>query len=436
MPAALPSLLAWLAVLLLGRARPADACSCSPIHPQQAFCNADVVIRAKAVSAKEVDSGNDIYGNPIKRIQYEIKQIKMFKGPDQDIEFIYTAPSTAVCGRLLDTGGKKEYLIAGKSEGNGKMHITLCDLVSTWDSLTPTQKKSLNQRYQMGCECKVSNKAAPHMPHTREGLQPQAGVGSTVRCCSLSFMDDVVQGHSTTGRREGQPCLCVPPAGSQGQPWHWQPGLPQFPALHPHRAPQGRVSLASPSRAGGWMKQSTCFPPAPCPSGWWVTVSVTHRSRAASPSPASSPPRMSVCGQTGRWRRTTWTGGRRSTTPASRGATAHAPGTAAWPPPSKSFSTSRTPKPNERIPVASRKTCEMLDWSTLISNPGDSMKILSAAGGPGGCPPCVGPGPRSGAGSWQPRLPWASFARGRAEQGVGSSLPGPRSPSRAWLWQL
>uniref|UniRef100_A0A8B9RPT6 Metalloproteinase inhibitor 2 n=1 Tax=Accipiter nisus TaxID=211598 RepID=A0A8B9RPT6_9AVES len=113
MPAALPSLLAWLAVLLLGRARPADACSCSPIHPQQAFCNADVVIRAKAVSAKEVDSGNDIYGNPIKRIQYEIKQIKMFKGPDKDIEFIYTAPSTAVCGRLLDTGGKKEYLIAG-----------------------------------------------------------------------------------------------------------------------------------------------------------------------------------------------------------------------------------------------------------------------------------------------------------------------------------
>ncbi|NWI27961.1 TIMP2 inhibitor, partial [Sula dactylatra] len=114
------------------------------------------VIRAKAVSFKEVDSGNDIYGNPIKRIQYEIKQIKMFKGPDKDIEFVYTAPSTAVCGRPLDTGGKKEYLIAGKSEGNGKMHITLCDLVSTWDSLSPTQKKSLNQRYQMGCECKIS----------------------------------------------------------------------------------------------------------------------------------------------------------------------------------------------------------------------------------------------------------------------------------------
>lgn len=35
------------------------------------------VIRAKVVGKKEVNSGNDIYGNPIKRIQYEIKQIKV-----------------------------------------------------------------------------------------------------------------------------------------------------------------------------------------------------------------------------------------------------------------------------------------------------------------------------------------------------------------------
>nr|XP_012423494.1 PREDICTED: metalloproteinase inhibitor 2 [Odobenus rosmarus divergens] len=144
-------------LLLLGTLlRPADACSCSPVHPQQAFCNADVVIRAKAVSVKEVDSGNDIYGNPIKRIQYEIKQIKMFKGPDKDIEFIYTAPSSAVCGVSLDIGGKKEYLIAGKAEGNGKMHITLCDFIVPWDTLSTTQKKSLNHRYQMGCECKIT----------------------------------------------------------------------------------------------------------------------------------------------------------------------------------------------------------------------------------------------------------------------------------------
>lgn len=98
------------------------------------------------VGKKEVDSGNDIYGNPIKRIQYEIKQIKvrdkndrcysnltytenvlqwikqqfvvlyqMFKGPDHHIDVIFTAPSSAVCGVTnLDTNGKKEYLISGK----------------------------------------------------------------------------------------------------------------------------------------------------------------------------------------------------------------------------------------------------------------------------------------------------------------------------------
>nr|XP_033818357.1 metalloproteinase inhibitor 2 [Geotrypetes seraphini] len=149
------SALAWLALLLVLAPGASRACSCSPVHPQQAFCNADVVIRAKAVVGKDVDAGNDIYGNPIKRIQYEIKQIKMFRGPDKDMEFILTAPSSAVCGVTLETGGK-EYLIAGKSEGNGKMHVTLCDLIMPWESLSVTQKKSLTQRYQMGCECKIS----------------------------------------------------------------------------------------------------------------------------------------------------------------------------------------------------------------------------------------------------------------------------------------
>ena len=36
------------------------------------------------------------------------------------------------------------------------MHITLCDFIVPWDTLSTTQKKSLNHRYQMGCECKVS----------------------------------------------------------------------------------------------------------------------------------------------------------------------------------------------------------------------------------------------------------------------------------------
>lgn len=46
-----------------------------PLMP--CFCVSQPVIRAKVVGEREVDSGNDIYGNPIKRIQYEVKQIKV-----------------------------------------------------------------------------------------------------------------------------------------------------------------------------------------------------------------------------------------------------------------------------------------------------------------------------------------------------------------------
>lgn len=158
-------LFATVTVLLLWRVEEiAEACSCSPVHPQQAFCNADVVIRAKVVGRKEVDSGNDIYGNPIKRIQYDIKQIKMFKGPDRDIEVIFTAPSSAVCGVTMDTNGKKEYLITGKTEADGSMHVTLCDFITPWETMSPTQKKSLSQRYQMGCDCKITR--CPSIPCT------------------------------------------------------------------------------------------------------------------------------------------------------------------------------------------------------------------------------------------------------------------------------
>lgn len=149
--------LVTLAILFVWRVKEmAEACSCSPAHPQQAFCNSDVVIRAKVVGTEEVDAGNDIYGNPIKRIKYEIKQIKMFKGPNQDVDAIYTAPTSAMCGVTLDTNGKKEYLITGKLESDGTMHVTLCDFMEPWEELSVTQKKNLIQRYETGCECKIT----------------------------------------------------------------------------------------------------------------------------------------------------------------------------------------------------------------------------------------------------------------------------------------
>lgn len=146
-----------LAILFLWRVEEmSEACSCSPAHPQQAFCNSDVVIRAKVVGTEEVDAGNDIYGNPIKRIKYDIKQLKMFKGPSQDVDAVYTAPTSAMCGVTLETHGKNEYLITGKLENDGTVHVTLCDFKEHWEDLSATQKKNLIQRYEMGCDCKIT----------------------------------------------------------------------------------------------------------------------------------------------------------------------------------------------------------------------------------------------------------------------------------------
>uniref|UniRef100_A0A8B9H1G5 TIMP metallopeptidase inhibitor 2b n=1 Tax=Astyanax mexicanus TaxID=7994 RepID=A0A8B9H1G5_ASTMX len=68
-------------------------------------------IRAKVIGQKEVVAGNDNYGNPIRKIQYDIKQMKMFKGPQQEIKAIFTAPISPVCGVSLER--EKEYLITG-----------------------------------------------------------------------------------------------------------------------------------------------------------------------------------------------------------------------------------------------------------------------------------------------------------------------------------
>ncbi|CAB1350141.1 unnamed protein product, partial [Coregonus sp. 'balchen'] len=80
----------------------AEACKCPTPNLQLAFCNADVVIRAKVIGVQLV-SGN-IH-------KYDIKQIKMFKGPDRVIHAVFTASSPAACGVTLQIN--KEYLFIG-----------------------------------------------------------------------------------------------------------------------------------------------------------------------------------------------------------------------------------------------------------------------------------------------------------------------------------
>ncbi|XP_038839905.1 metalloproteinase inhibitor 2-like [Salvelinus namaycush] len=133
-----------LFVLFLWRVEDiADACRCSPPHPQQAFCDADIVIRAKVVGKKALSN----------EIKYDVQQIKMFKGPDRVIHAVFTSSSSASCGVTLETN--KEYLFTGRMSTDGSMHLVMCDFIQYWEDLNGTQKKSLTQRYQSGCDCTI-----------------------------------------------------------------------------------------------------------------------------------------------------------------------------------------------------------------------------------------------------------------------------------------
>uniref|UniRef100_A0A8C5U1Q8 Metalloproteinase inhibitor 4 n=1 Tax=Malurus cyaneus samueli TaxID=2593467 RepID=A0A8C5U1Q8_9PASS len=83
----------------------------------------------------------------------------MFKGFEKlkDVQYVYTPFDSSLCGVKLEANNKKQYLLTGQILSDGKVLIHLCNYIEPWDDLSLSQKKSLNQRYQMGCGCKVSD---------------------------------------------------------------------------------------------------------------------------------------------------------------------------------------------------------------------------------------------------------------------------------------
>lgn len=148
----------WVLLLLgAGLEEVVEGCSCHPAHPQQLFCSAEIVIRAK-ISGEKIVSPSNSSSPYMKMIQYEIKMIKMFKGFDKakDIQYVYTPVFSSLCGVKLDSNNKAGYLLSGSMWRDGRISIGQCDLVESWDNLSLSQKKNLNYRYQMGCECRIN----------------------------------------------------------------------------------------------------------------------------------------------------------------------------------------------------------------------------------------------------------------------------------------
>ncbi|XP_044137148.1 metalloproteinase inhibitor 3 [Bufo gargarizans] len=126
-----------------------DGCTCAPSHPQDAFCNSDIVIRAKVVGKKLMNDG------PFGTMRYTVKQMKMYRGFKKMplVQYIYTESSESLCGVKLEVN-KYQYLITGRVY-EGKVYTGLCNLIEKWDKLTLAQRKGLNHRYHQGCNCKI-----------------------------------------------------------------------------------------------------------------------------------------------------------------------------------------------------------------------------------------------------------------------------------------
>ncbi|XP_008399693.2 metalloproteinase inhibitor 3 [Poecilia reticulata] len=126
-----------------------EGCSCALTHPQDAFCNSDIVIRAKVVGKKLLRDG------PFGTMRYTIKQMKMYKGFEkvQHVQHIYTDASESLCGVKFEIN-KYQYLITGRVYDD-KVYTGLCNFNERWERLSLAQKKGFNHRYQLGCNCRI-----------------------------------------------------------------------------------------------------------------------------------------------------------------------------------------------------------------------------------------------------------------------------------------
>ncbi|XP_077590906.1 metalloproteinase inhibitor 2-like [Stigmatopora nigra] len=134
-----------LLLLLLCLAQRGRACFCPPKHPQETFCQADVVLRAKVGDMKADVKGVD----PVK---YDIQHLSTLKGRQNRFDAIYTVPSSASCGVTLIKD--VEYLFMGQVNRDGMLEISLCDFFQPWAAMSDEQKNLL-LRYHMGCHCKI-----------------------------------------------------------------------------------------------------------------------------------------------------------------------------------------------------------------------------------------------------------------------------------------
>ncbi|XP_060064884.1 metalloproteinase inhibitor 2-like [Ylistrum balloti] len=148
------------------------SCTCpacpTKVHPQDAYCNGDFVIKASITDMTMVgDDPETPEDDPT--TQYSISIDKVFKEPPvPTVEatcVVESLASNATAGCFFTLITLKEpqpcgvelnvdetYLISGFEE-DGKLKIDECGLNIPWDEVTPHMKIGLNKRYEKNCQC-------------------------------------------------------------------------------------------------------------------------------------------------------------------------------------------------------------------------------------------------------------------------------------------
>jgi hypothetical protein len=109
----------FLALVLVGPAAPAHACSCAMLSSAQKVENADVVVRG-TITGLDDPGGHD----SAHLVTYEEAVAEVYRGPATATTFVRSAADGASCGIEVQEG--REYLLFARRVG-GELRAGLCD---------------------------------------------------------------------------------------------------------------------------------------------------------------------------------------------------------------------------------------------------------------------------------------------------------------------
>ncbi|CAH1783550.1 unnamed protein product [Owenia fusiformis] len=188
------------------------SCSCMPAHPQEHFCNADFVIKAKFKGKKLLYSKNinEVEGHNITHrfpteIMYHTRISKVYKETEAyngvSHTSLYTAAEGAACG-VTDLKEQTKYLISGNVVG-GKARTGTCEWVQEWNKVHVRYRKGVQFIMEKHCDCKV---VPCFDKETCDKLNKEYKKGKENQC-AWPFLDDPTNCYSTYAmcqkRKEG-----------------------------------------------------------------------------------------------------------------------------------------------------------------------------------------------------------------------------------------